>query len=41
MLRQVPTIVENPNAKDFVYKGGNIKFQDVSFRHLMREIKDG
>jgi hypothetical protein len=26
MLRQMPTIIEPPNAKDFIYKGGNITF---------------
>ena len=33
MLKQSPTIQEKVDAKEYEYKGGDIKFNDVSFKH--------
>jgi len=40
-LRQRPNIVEKPNAVEYEYKGGGIEFRNVSYRHMLREVKDG
>jgi ABC-type multidrug transport system fused ATPase/permease subunit len=43
VLNSKPKIIESPDAKDFEYKSGGIKFKDLSFKHITgtEEKEDG
>lgn len=41
MLKQQPKVMEVPNPKMFEYKGGELEFRNVGFKHPAELAKEG